>query len=500
MEKTEVDTLHQSHVDTQSGADAADGRVALPSLGLRVSERKLLLLLADVLVINVALIGALAIWTDFNPAFGTVLNAAKWFVTLTAVWLVCAMVFDAYNLARAASLFAGSASSASAALATVFAYTFTPWLTPSLGSRGLIATFAAFALAGIVAWRAAYTQLFIQPWFEQRALVVGAGGAGRALADALRSAPVEAANPFHGTGYQLLGFVDDDLRYADAVVEGIPVLGTGADLVSLAQHLRVDEIILAITHRHAIHQHLFDSLLRCQELGFRVTNMSILYERLLGRVPVEHIGRDLHMVMRMEETAGDRFYRAFKRASDMVLATVGLVALGLLIPVVALVNAVTSPGPLFYRQRRVGQGGRPFWMLKFRSMVPGAEEASGAVWARRIDDRVTPVGRVLRRLRLDELPQVINVLRGEMSMIGPRPERPEFVEILAGQLPFYRARHTIRPGITGWAQIQLDYGDSVEDARAKLECDLYYVKNASPFLDLRILLQTVPEMVQWKGY
>jgi lipopolysaccharide/colanic/teichoic acid biosynthesis glycosyltransferase len=227
--------------------------------------------------------------------------------------------------------------------------------------------------------------------------------------------------------------------------------------------------------------------------------MSVLYERLLGRVPVEHIGRDLHMVVRMHETAGERFYLGLKRLSDLFMAVWGLVLMGAMTPLVALGNAIGGPGPLLYRQRRVGRGGETFEMLKFRTMKPGAEDEVGAVWAGERDERVTPVGRLLRALRLDELPQCLNVLRGDMSIIGPRPERPEFVEQLAHTLPFYRARHAVRPGITGWAQIQFEYGNSVDDAKAKLEYDLYYVKNANPLLDLRIALQTIPVMVGMKG-
>jgi lipopolysaccharide/colanic/teichoic acid biosynthesis glycosyltransferase len=227
--------------------------------------------------------------------------------------------------------------------------------------------------------------------------------------------------------------------------------------------------------------------------------MSALYERLLGRVPVEHIGRDLHMVVRMHETAGERFYHVAKRLSDIFMAVGGVALVGLITPVAALGNAITSPGSLFYRQQRVGKGGETFDMLKFRTMRPGAEDGVGAVWAGEQDPRVTPVGRLLRCTRLDELPQCVNVLRGEMSMIGPRPERPEFVGDLAQELPFYRARQAVRPGITGWAQIQFEYGNSVDDAKVKLEYDLYYVKYANPLLDLRIILQTLPVMMRMKG-
>jgi lipopolysaccharide/colanic/teichoic acid biosynthesis glycosyltransferase len=184
---------------------------------------------------------------------------------------------------------------------------------------------------------------------------------------------------------------------------------------------------------------------------------------------------------------------------DIVAGALGLAAMGVCVPFVAAFNALACPGPLFYRQTRVGWGGREFEMLKFRSMIPDAEAAEGAVWACAGDARVTPIGRFMRKTRLDELPQMWNVLKGEMSVIGPRPERPEFVEELAQALPFYRARHAVRPGITGWAQVRFNYGNSVEDAKVKLEYDIYYVKHVGPFLDLRIALQTVWVMLGLRG-
>jgi lipopolysaccharide/colanic/teichoic acid biosynthesis glycosyltransferase len=201
----------------------------------------------------------------------------------------------------------------------------------------------------------------------------------------------------------------------------------------------------------------------------------------------------------MADTFSERFYELGKRALDIVLALLGLVGMGVLIPIIALANRLTSPGPLFYTQERVGRAGTVFSILKFRSMHPRAEAVSGTVWAQPNDPRITPIGRYLRKTRLDELPQVINVLRGEMSIIGPRPERPEFVAKLAAELPFYRARHAVRPGITGWAQVCYRYGNSVEDARIKLEYDLYYVVHRGFLLDLTILLKTAAIILQGKG-
>jgi len=473
--------------------------IKLPNLPLRVSERRLLLLLMDVLLLNAALVGGLWLRHTFLAPGQPTTILFKWVVTLTLVWMAAGSFFDCYDLARAASTTHSLRSSLSAVLVTMGAYALIPVVTPPLTSRGFIFFTTALALAGIAVWRFTYARLFEQPWFGQRALIVGAGWAGRTLVEALRSAPADDANPYRGTGYQPVGFVDDAPTLQGTDVAGLPVLGTADDLVTLAQALQVDEIVLAITHRHAIRTGLFDALLRCRELGFRLTTMAVLYERLLGRVPVDHIGHDLAMVVPMGDTAHERAYQVLKRLFDLGCALLGLVALGGLIPIVALCNGLTSPGPLFYRQRRVGRGGRIFEVIKFRSMVPNAEEKTGAVWADRDDDRITFIGRLLRRTRLDELPQVINVLRGEMSVIGPRPERPEFVEELAQVLPFYRARHAVRPGITGWAQVEYEYGNSVDDARVKLEYDLYYVKHAGVLLDTRILLKTLPVMLSMRG-
>jgi lipopolysaccharide/colanic/teichoic acid biosynthesis glycosyltransferase len=227
--------------------------------------------------------------------------------------------------------------------------------------------------------------------------------------------------------------------------------------------------------------------------------MASLYERLTGRVPVEHAGRNLHVILPLSDSPGHRAFWAAKRLVDLLAGVVGLVVLGLIAPGVALANALRSPGPLFFWQTRVGKGGRPFRLVKFRSMVVDAEAESGAVWAREGDGRVTPVGRFLRRARLDELPQVWNMLRGDMSLVGPRPERPEFVAELVERVPFYQARHTVRPGLTGWAQVRYPYGSSVEDALMKLQYDLYYIKHQGLYLETSIMVKTAAVMLRFKG-
>lgn len=475
-------------------------RAELPELHLRLrlSERKLLLLIMDLALVQGALLLALQAYTQVPLAPADLVSLAKWFLTLAGVWMACALFFNCYDLPLAAHAARSVGSAVSAALLTVVIYTLTPWLTPPLISRGLIFVFTALAVASVALWRLVYASLFVQSWFKQRALVVGAGHAGRELATSLQFCS-GTPNPYRGTGYDLVGYVDDNPALQHATVEGLPVLGGHEMLPALVRTLKVHEIIVAITHRHAIDDELFRMLVACTEQGLRVTTMAALYERALGRVAVDHVGRDLDSVLPMEEAIVYRLYTLVKRAIDLFAAAAVLIVLGAAIPGVALANALVSPGPLFYRQQRVGKGGRCFEILKFRSMVPDAEHNTGAVWASNGDARITPVGKWLRRSRLDELPQVLNILRGEMSLIGPRPERPEFVTGLAQSQPFYRARHAVRPGLTGWAQVQYRYGNTVDDARIKLEYDLYYVKHMNLLLDLQILFRTVAVVLQMKG-
>lgn len=500
--------VHMKMPEKEAGSRRWLPRVALPSIGLGMSERKLLLAIFDVGLLIAALVIAVRARTDWLESPNAFLALWRWWVTLGVVWWLVAQLLEAYELARAASAPHSMLSAMGAAALTSVVYQMIPFLTPPLASRGQSVFFALLAVAFVGVWRGIYAVLFVQPNFEVRGLVLGAGVSGQALVDALSHAPLPVSpeienkrNPYRGTGYDIIGFVDDDeAKLAAGSVAGIPVLGPCTDLPSLAKQMAVDEVVLAITHRHAMSDCAFDALLTCREQGIHVTTMPALYERLLGRVPVYHIGRNLTAVLPADDGGPmERVYWLAKRWGDTVLAAIGVLPLGLLIPLVALANAIFSPGPLFYRQTRVGKAGRLFDVIKFRTMRPDAEKGTGAVWATSNDSRVTPVGRFLRKARLDELPQLLNVLRGEMSIIGPRPERPEFIARLAGQIPFYRARHAVRPGLTGWAQVRYGYGSSVEDSRVKLEYDLYYVRHASFYLDALITLKTVGVMLRLQG-
>jgi exopolysaccharide biosynthesis polyprenyl glycosylphosphotransferase len=469
------------------------------NFSLRASERLFILGMIDILLLNLSLIVALAPATGIEITVENLLANYKWFITLTITWLGCATFFDCYNLARAASTSASVRNTILAASATAAVYLLIPYLTPPLTSRGAIFYFVGLALVSVVGWRAIYARVFVQPMFQQRALIVGAGSAGSALLNAMRTTPKRSPNPFRGTGYEIVGFIDDDLRLRGEAIEGVTVLGNNEAMIEMVKTLRINELILAITNSQTISDEMMNALLQCREMGLRVVTMTTVYERLTGRVPIDYVGRDLYMVLPMDDNAIERAYKIVKRLIDVVSALVGVVVTGVAIIPISIVNHATSPGPLFYKQRRVGQGGKIFEVYKFRSMRPDAERGTGAVWARQGDNRITPAGRILRKFRIDELPQFINVLKGDMSLIGPRPERPEFVNALSLMIPYYRARHAVKPGLTGWAQVKFGYGSTHEDSRIKLEHDLYYVKHASPMLDIVITLQTPLIILLGKG-
>ena len=266
----------------------------------------------------------------------------------------------------------------------------------------------------------------------------------------------------------------------------------------VARQADVSELILA--YGEELSGELFQAIMDCYEQGISIIPMPLLYEQVTGRVPIEHVGQRYWMSMLpIEAVSIFNPYPLIKRAVDLALSIVGLAFFGLLLPLIALAMKLDSPGPIFFRQRRIGKSGRLFWLYKLRSMIPDAERDTGPRWASDDDPRITRVGRLLRKTRLDEVPQLYNVLRGEMSIIGPRPERPEFVEELSQTIPFYRTRHVVKPGITGWAQVRYHYGASEEDALIKLQYDLYYIRHRSIALDVLIILRTVGKMLALQG-
>lgn len=484
---------------TTASANGERRRATAARLGLTASERVLLLRVADLLMLNLALLGALALRYEYPFSWSVLWQAPWYFVILSFLWLLWASFFNCYELPLSADASRSAWASSRAAFAAALTYLAIPVYTPHFPASRLSALiFLLLAVASVAGWRGLYAMLFVQPTFQQRVLIVGAGLSGSELARELAGKPRQG-NPFAGSGLDLVGFVDDNPAKKDTIVEGVPVLGDRHDLCQLVQEHQVDILVLAITHTREIHPTLFRSLVDCREWGVQIEPMTSLFERMTGKVPVEHAARNLHVILPFNDSPMRRALAWAKRLFDIGVGVVGLTAMVVVSPLVALLNMVWSPGPLLYRQLRVGKGGGTFELVKFRSMVPGAEEESGPVWARVDDPRITTVGRLLRRTRLDELPQFWNVFKGEMSLVGPRPERPEFVADLLQQVPFYQARHAVRPGITGWAQVRYRYGSSVMDTMIKLQYDLYYIKHQSFYLEISIMVKTAAVILGLRG-
>ena len=287
--------------------------------------------------------------------------------------------------------------------------------------------------------------------------------------------------------YQVVGYVhetepknkSDELQY----------LGRSRELLSVIERYKIHEIV--VTTDGKLRNKLFESLIDCQAKGVRVSWMPEFYERLYQKVPVEHLDRSWALYMIQDRPVFNRLELGLKRLLDLTLLIFALPIFLLILVPVALAIKLESPGPVFYRQVRCGRAGDLFMIYKFRTMIANAEKDGKARWASKGDPRITRVGQFLRKARLDELPQLFNVFRGEMSIVGPRPERPEFVEQLEEAIPFYRMRHLVKPGLTGWAQINYEYGSTVDDALVKLQYDFYYVRYWSIWLDLYILFRTV---------
>lgn len=479
-----------------------------PRFALQLSERRLILLLGDLLLVSLASVGALIAWGIARPDVifdrPFILEHINWFTVLPLLWLLLLFILDGYELKVAANLWGigRRLSAVFTTLAIVYLLFFflaaeqpqSLHKVPLLGEirvlRVMPVTFLVVAFSLELIWRSAYASLLTKDHFQRRILIMGAGRAGNALIHAFRH---EQSSNTH----RIVGFIDDDPSKQQTDLHHIPVLGCHQQMAGIVQQHAIDEIVIAVSDE--LVGGAFQSLMDCYERGVQITPMPVIYENLTGRIPVEHVGKQWHVSLPMSATPPGRLYEMAMRTVDVLLALAGLTFLLALCPLIMLANYFWSPGPLFYSQTRVGRAGKLYRILKFRSMVPDAEKISGAVWAQAVDMRITPVGHILRKTRLDEIPQVWNVLKGEMSMIGPRPERPEFVEELAKQIPFYKSRHAVKPGLTGWAQVKYEYGASVEDALIKLQYDLYYIKHRSWLLNLLILYKTVNVVLGLKG-
>jgi exopolysaccharide biosynthesis polyprenyl glycosylphosphotransferase len=358
----------------------------------------------------------------------------------------------------------------------------------SLPRRG-VAAFLISASTLTLIWRLAYIKIFTAPAMLRRVLVVGAGHAGKTLASIY--------SHMWPPPFFFLGFIDDDPAKRDLEVEGFPVLGNSRQLLEIVEQQDVSDLVVAISGE--MQGRTFQTLLDAQERGVEVTRMPTMYEELMGRVPVHHLESDWVLRSFVDQARASGFYELGKRLLDVTGALVGLTFLLLVAPFAALATLLDSGLPIFYVQARLGKGGKVYRILKFRTMVQDAGKDGNSRPAEERDERITRVGRFLRKTHLDEFPQFINVLQGHMSLVGPRAEVPELVSKYQEQVPFYRARLLVKPGITGWAQVNYGYVSTVEDTVIKLEYDLYYIKHRNLMTDLVILLRTVGAVFGLRG-
>jgi exopolysaccharide biosynthesis polyprenyl glycosylphosphotransferase len=295
----------------------------------------------------------------------------------------------------------------------------------------------------------------------------------------------------------MVGFTDDDPEKVGKKVDEFPILGGNNRLLEIIDKEAITEIIVAISGK--IQGETFQAILDAQETGVEIVPMPTVYEELLGRVPIHHLESDWLIRSFVDEARVSGFFELAKRLIDILIAIVGLIICILLTPFTALIIFFESGFPILYKQVRSGKGSRPYTMYKFRTMVQNAEKDGKAVYAEENDSRVTRFGMFLRRTHIDELPQFWNVLVGEMSAVGPRAERPELITIYLKEIPFYRARLLVKPGITGWAQVNYGYTATTAETIIKLEYDLYYIKHRNMLTDMLILFRTFTQVFTFRG-
>jgi len=337
-------------------------------------------------------------------------------------------------------------------------------------------------ILAVIAWRVFFNGVLLELMPSERVIFLGNSAIVQEIIRQLETRPEKGMTP--------LGFLDDTSTPCDQRLGGI------SDLREIVDRLRPDRIVVALTERRSSLP--LARLLEMRLSGIRIEDALSTYEAAFERISTREL-RPSQLIFSSTELGPNRNRVILQSVYSMTAAALATVVAAPVMLCVAVLVKLTSPGPALLRQQRVGKNDRVFTLYKFRSMVTNAEKRSGAVWAKRNDPRITPVGRWLRRLRLDELPQLFNVLKGDMSIVGPRPERPEFVIELEKRIPYYRHRHCIKPGITGWAQINHKYGDTIEDTVVKLEYDLYYIKNLAPALDAVIMFRTAKVMLLSRG-
>ena len=421
----------------------------------------------------------LAVYGLLASEQATVSTAVLFAVLITGVWLF-SMSIAASAASRLTLALGDTGAVFLRVLAGLFAVSAVSLWVPGLHLRPLRLLVMASAISVLsAAWRAFVSRGLPQ---QRRVLIVGGGDGAMDLVQLLRESD---------SGLEPVGVVDDDAE--SEMIAGVPVRGQLGDLSAVVERERPDLVVLAVERNRP---EVFRQLLASANTGFQIVGLPELYEHVFGRVPIRHLTPAWFMsVLHLYQRP---YTRIAKRTFDFLVALFGLLITAPLLPVIALLVA-RSKGPVIYRQKRLGEGGRIFTMYKFRTMRVDAEDDGSPAWAEERDPRATAVGRWLRRARIDELPQLWNVLKGEMSIVGPRPERPEFSAMLEQAVPFWAHRQLLKPGITGWAQLRTEYSADCLSTEEKLSYDLWYLRHRSMLLDIIICAKTLPQLLSGRG-
>ena len=464
-----------------------------PVWRLTSKERQFLLLIGDVIVVSISLFVALYFWAqedqwmDFSWQFLRE-RPPDWYFAMPLIWIL--FLIELYDVRRSAhkkDTIRGIAIAAALAtsLYLIIFFFSEPKTLPRRGVAGFIAAVTALTLM----WRLLYIKVFTAPAFMRRVLIVGAGRAGSTLAEIIKG-----INP---QPFILVGFIDDDIKKKGKTINSLPVVGNSSKLLTIIENEHISDLIFAISGE--MKPEMFKAILAAEEQGIEVTTMPVIYEDLLGRVPIFLLEDDWLVRTFFDQAHTSGINEFLKRILDLFGAVTGLLLLFIFAPLITLLILIDDGAPILYRQIRLGENGKRFELYKFRTMVKDAEKDGIAKLAQENDQRITRIGKFLRRSHLDELPQFINVIRGDISLVGPRAERPELVDQLQKKIPFYRARLFIKPGMTGWAQINYRYATNVDESAIKLEYDLFYIKNRNLILDIIIIFRTMSAVVRFQG-
>jgi len=453
-----------------------------------ISERKVLLSFFDAAFIFVALF-LLSLLFDYQYF---VLEDGKYLKTFLLVGYVYAFgtIFEMYNLQTSSNQFQILRSVILTSTAAITVYLFTPILSPELPKQRLVIIILYFAvLFSLLLWRFFYCLFLASHRFSQNVVLICDQSEVEDLVLGL-----ENVDPH----FKIIGFVNSD-SIADENLDFHYVKEIKKDdLEHFVSTHSVSEIIIASQKTDGITADLYQQLLHLLEKGNIIREYTQVYESKTQRIPVHYIGRDFYRFFPFSRSNSNKLYLSLIRLMEFFFSFIGLLFCAIFIPIISIGNLFANKGSLFYTQERVGKNGVVFKIYKFRTMTENSE-TNGAVFATHNDKRVTPFGKFMRKSRIDELPQFINVLKGDMSVIGPRPERPFFVEEIAAVMPFYETRHVIKPGLTGWAQVNYSYGESIDESLIKLQYDLYYIKHRSVFLDLSITFKTITTVLFYRG-